>query len=164
MRRWNPRSQHGLDIFWRSHPKNSLNVRFVPDLQWPMCAGVHEIAALRMVAEAAGGGAPLRAVATTSHDPDAGLTDPDTLMGLVEWQSGLCSSVCITLASAFVRSFPLTCGHSWNSCMYMSLTPSPPLHLCEASPPPPPRPLSPSLCCRLCSLCRTVACVYHACD
>eukprot|EP00892_Ulva_mutabilis_P001287 jgi/Ulvmu1/11159/UM071_0043.1 len=65
--------------------------------------GVHQIATLRVLADAAGAGAPLRASATSSYDEARGLSDPDTLMGFVEWQSGLRTGVSITLAAAFPR-------------------------------------------------------------
>lgn len=69
-----------------------------------MCAaGVHQIATLRVLADAAGAGAPLRASATSTYDAARGLSDPDTLVGFVEWESGLRTGISITLAAAFVR-------------------------------------------------------------
>eukprot|EP00892_Ulva_mutabilis_P001280 jgi/Ulvmu1/11152/UM071_0036.1 len=40
--------------------------------------GVHQIAVLRMLADAAGAGAPLRASATASYHAQRGLSNPDT--------------------------------------------------------------------------------------
>ena len=67
---------------------------------------MHQIAMLRALADAARAGAPLRASATSSYDPSRGLSDPDTLLGHIEWESGLRTSISITLAAAFVRPLP----------------------------------------------------------
>ena len=64
---------------------------------------MHEVATLRVMAEAAGSGAPVRASASSSYNPAVGLSDPDTLVGFVEWKSGLGTSISITVAGAFVR-------------------------------------------------------------
>eukprot|EP00892_Ulva_mutabilis_P001281 jgi/Ulvmu1/11153/UM071_0037.1 len=66
-------------------------------------SGVHQIAVLRMLADAAGAGAPLRASATASYHAQRGLSNPDTLVGSVEWESGLRTGVSITLVAAYTR-------------------------------------------------------------
>ena len=69
-------------------------------------AGVHEAATLRAVAEAAGAGAPVRATARATHDADSGVTAPSTLVGFIEWESGLLTGLSVTLTAAFVRPRP----------------------------------------------------------
>eukprot|EP00892_Ulva_mutabilis_P008172 jgi/Ulvmu1/5727/UM240_0002.1 len=73
------------------------------DVRAARAAGVHQIAVLRMLADAAGAGAPLRASATASYHAQRGLSNPDTLVGSVEWESGLRTGVSITLVAAYTR-------------------------------------------------------------
>lgn len=65
---------------------------------------MHETAVLRAIAEAAGAGAPVCATAGAMHDADYGLRAPDTLVGFIEWESGLRTGFSISVTAAFVRT------------------------------------------------------------
>jgi hypothetical protein len=70
-------------------------------------SGVHQMAALRL---AAAGDVPLVARAVSTTQPEA-VSSPDTIVGTLEWKSGMVSSVSLSLSTRVVRlrnPFPLS--------------------------------------------------------
>eukprot|EP00892_Ulva_mutabilis_P009484 jgi/Ulvmu1/6908/UM031_0115.1 len=63
---------------------------------------VHHMAALRMVAEAAGAGMPTSVKAQT-HNTQSGLAPPDGAEATVTWESGLVSSVALCMVAASLQ-------------------------------------------------------------
>ena len=71
---------------------------------------VHHMAALRMVAEAAGAGMPTSVKAQT-HNTQSGLAPPDGAEATVTWESGLVSSVALCMVAPSVRPPPPLQAH-----------------------------------------------------
>lgn len=82
---------------------------------------VHHMAALRMVAQAAGAGTPMTVKAHT-HNSGSGLAPPDGAEATVTWESGLVSSValCMVAASVCARPMPRAMRRAGDSCQCMT--------------------------------------------
>lgn len=93
---------------WRRDPEQ-LPGGFMVD------AGVHHMAALRRILA---GAQPLRARAVGSSRDDS-VTLPDTLLGTIEWDNGMLSSVSMCLPTVQVRggrAVRLSCNAARHEC------------------------------------------------